>query len=98
MIKKHLLNTANVVLFCTLGLFVALGINRGVFDFIQSKRVEVAMEEEISVIELKSKQVKMKLEQVNDPDYIEKKIKEHFNYVAEGDLVFIFSQEEEVNP
>lgn len=87
-----------MILFCALGLFVALGINGGIFDFIQSKRVEKAMEEEISLIELKSEQVKLKLERVNDPKYIEKKIKERFNYVAEGDLVFIFSQEEEIRP
>jgi cell division protein FtsB len=97
-IEKYFLNTANVVLVCALGLFVALGINGGLFDFIQAKRVEKAMEEEISLIELKSEQVKLKLERVNDPKYIEKKIKERFNYVAEGDLVFIFSKNEEDKP
>ena len=99
MIEKYFLNTANVVLVCALSLFIALGFNGGFFDFIQSKKVKEAMDEEISMIELKSEQVKLKLERVNDPKYIEKKIKERFNYVAEGDLVFIFSQEEEeINP
>jgi len=95
MIEKYFLNTANVILICCLGLFVALGLNGGLLDFVQSKKVEKAMEEEISFIELRSEQVKQKLEQVNDPKYIEKKIKERFNYVAEGDLVFIFSQEQD---
>ena len=98
MIKKFFLNTANVIFFCVFGLFVALGLNGGFFDFVQSKKVEKVMEEEIAFIELKSEQMKLKLEQVNDPKYIEKKIKERFNYVAEGDLVFIFSQEEEIHP
>jgi len=94
MLEKYFLNTANVVLICAIGLFVALGLRGGLLDFLQTKRVEKTMNEEISMIELKSDQVKKKLEQVNDPKYVEKKVKESLNYVADGDMVFIFSDEE----
>lgn len=48
------------------------------------------MKEEISTIEVKSKVLKEKLEFVNDPKFVEKKIREQFDS-GDGDLVFIFS-------
>lgn len=94
MLEKYFLNTANVILVCAIGVFIALGLRGGLLDFLQTKRIEKVMNEEIALIELKSDTVREKLEKVNDPKYIEKKVKESFNYVAEGDLVFIFSQGE----
>jgi len=95
MIQKYLLNTTNVILLCSLGLFVSLGIRGGFISFLESKKIEQSMDEEILEISLKSESVKKKLEKVNDPKYIEKKIKDQFNFVADGDLVFIFSDKSE---
>lgn len=92
-IEKFLNNTYFVVAICVLFLFVALGVNRSLFDLVKVKQVENMMTEEISTIEVKSKAIKEKLEFVNDPKFVEKKIREQFD-AGDGDLVFIFSDTE----
>lgn len=92
-IEKFLSNTYYVAAVCVIFLFVALGVNNSLFDFVKVKQVENMMTEEISTIEVKSKTLKEKLEFVNDPKFVEKKIREQFD-AGDGDLVFIFSNSE----
>ncbi len=58
------------------------------------KTYQAKISQEIKAVELSSKDLKKKLEKVNDPKFIEKQIKEKFDFVKEGDLVFIFSDQE----
>ncbi len=59
------------------------------------KTYQSKIEEKISMVQITSDDLKKKLDQVNDPKFIEKQIKEKFDFVKEGDLVFIFSDSED---
>lgn len=66
---------------------------RGSFlDFFKMKQYKAKITQEIASVQVISQDLKSKLEKVNDPKFIEKQIKEKFDFVKEGDLVFIFSE------
>jgi cell division protein FtsB len=57
------------------------------------KKHQYQISQEIASVEMTSQDLKKKLEKVNDPEFIEKQIKKKFDFVKEGDLVFIFSDQ-----
>lgn len=58
------------------------------------KKHQEQISQELQTIELKTAGLKEKLEKVKDPKFVEKQIKERFDFVEEGDLVFIFSEKD----
>lgn len=64
-------------------------------NFFKMKQYKAKITQEIATVQVISKDLKSKLEKVNDPKFIEKQIKEKFDFVKEGDLVFIFSESKE---
>ncbi len=88
-------NTKYTVIVCALVLFLALFVRGSFFDYFKMKAYQIKIAQEIKAIQVLSKDFKKKLEKVNDPHFIEKQIKERFDFVKEGDLVFIFSSQSE---
>ncbi len=88
-------NTKYTVVVCVLFLFFALFIRGSFFKYLKMKTYQIKISQEIKAVEITSIDLKKKLEKVNDPHFIEKQIKEKFDFVKEGDLVFIFSSQPE---
>lgn len=79
---------------CFVFLLATLFIEGSFFDYFKMKKRQEKISQEIKSIEIKAEDVKKKLEKVNDPKFVEKQIKERFDFVEEGDLVFIFSDKD----
>ena len=48
----------------------------------------------IEVLEAKSRETKMKIRNAKDPQFIEIQARDRFDLAGEGDLIFVFSDEE----
>lgn len=90
-VTKILSNTKYTLIVCAVFLFFTLFIRGSFFKYFKMKTYQVKISQKITAVELSSADLKKKLEKVNDPQFIEKQIKEKFDFVKEGDLVFIFS-------
>lgn len=93
--SKILSNTKYTLILCGVFLFFALFIKGSFFKFFKMKKYKAKITQEIEAVQVTSADLKLKLEKVNDPKFIEKQIKERFDFVKEGDLVFIFSKKTE---
>ena len=96
-ISKIFSSTRLTLFLCAVFLFFALFIKGSFFDLFKMKQYQTKIHQEIKAVQVKSQELKTKLEKVNDPKFIEKQIKERFDFVKEGDLVFIFSESEETS-
>jgi len=76
---------------CGVFLIFTLFVRGSFLNFFKMKQYKSKIAQEIESVQVTSKELKLKLEKVNDPKFIEKQIKEKFDFVKEGDLVFIFS-------
>ena len=94
-IKTILSSTKYTALLCAIFLIFALFIKGSFFQFFKMKKYKAKITQEIKAVQVNSADLKLKLEKVNDPKFIEKQIKEKFDFVKEGDLVFIFSEKTE---
>lgn len=93
-ISLILSNTKYTIIACAVFLVFTLFVRGSFFQYFKMKTYQVKISEEIALVQINSAELKKKLEKVNDPKFIEKQIKEKFDFVKEGDLVFIFSDEE----
>ncbi len=93
-VSSILSNTKYTIVACVCFLVFTLFIRGSFFKYFKMKTYQAKISQEIKAVELTSKDLKKKLEKVNDPQFIEKQIKEKFDFVKEGDLVFIFSDQE----
>jgi len=91
-LTKIFSNTKYTLIICALFLTFTLLVQGSFLDFFKMKQYKAKITQEIATVQVRSKDLKSKLEKVNDPKFIEKQIKENFDFVKEGDLVFIFSK------
>ena len=92
LIKKIFSSTRYTLILCAVFLFFTLFVRGSFLDLFKMKQYKAKITQEIASVQIKSEELKKKLEKVNDPKFIEKQIKEQFDFVKEGDLVFIFSE------
>lgn len=52
------------------------------------------IQHDIQVLELKNQSLKKQLKRAKDPAFLEREARDRFDLVSEGDLVFVFSEEE----
>lgn len=88
-------NTKYTVAICACFLVFTLFIRGSFFKYFKMKKYQAKISQEIKAVELTSSDLKKKLEKVNDVQFIETQIKKKFDFVKEGDLVFIFSDQNE---
>ena len=96
-LKKIFSSTRYTLLLCGVFLIFTLFIKGSFLDLFKMKQYKAKITQEIASVQVTSEDLKKKLEKVNDPKFIEKQIKEKFDFVKEGDLVFIFSDSEASN-
>lgn len=58
-------------------------------------RDQTSIQEKIEILQAKNTELKNRLKKVKDPAFLEREARDRFDLVSEGDLVFVFSEEEE---
>lgn len=53
-----------------------------------------SIQEKIQVLQSKTTEMKARLAKAKDPAFLEREARDRFDLVSEGDLVFVFSEEE----
>lgn len=79
-----------------LGLLVLNGVIDGsLFRLWSLHRDNVSIREKIVVLKDKNEEMKVRLKKAKDPAFLEREARDRFDLVSEGDLVFVFSEEED---
>ncbi len=94
-LNQLLLAPQKVMMIC-LGLLVLNGVIDGsLFRLWSLHRDHVSIREKIEVLKDKNEEMKVRLKKAKDPAFLEREARDRFDLVSEGDLVFVFSEEEE---
>jgi cell division protein FtsB len=90
-----LLHTPQKVIWICLGLVVLnLGIDGSLFRLWTLHRDYKTIQENIGTLEQQNAKLKIQLARAKDPAFLEREARDRFDLVSEGDLVFVFSEEE----
>ena len=95
--KLHqLLQAPQKVIWICLGLTVLnLVLDGSLFRLWSLNRDQTSIQEKIEILQAKNTELKNRLKKVKDPAFLEREARDRFDLVSEGDLVFVFSEEEE---
>jgi cell division protein FtsB len=79
-------------------LFIAvnLTIDGSLFHLWSLYRDEVQLGNELAALRAHSTELRSKLQTANDPSFLEKEARDRFDLVSAGDLVFVFTDEQEL--
>ena len=92
---NNLLNTPSKVIWICLGLVVLnLVIDGSLFHLWALHRDYKSIQDNIATLKQQNEKLKFKLSRANDPAFLEREARDRFDLVSEGDLVFVFSEEE----
>ena len=82
---------------CLTFCFFSLVIQGSLFNLYSLKSDHKELKTKITQLEWQTQKLKMKVSQVKDPKFLELEARNEFNLVNPGDLVFIFSDDENSN-
>ena len=92
---NHLLQAPQKVIWICLGLVVLnLVIDGSLLRLWSLHRDHGSIQEKIQVLKSKNHEMKARLKRAKDPSFLEREARDRFDLVSEGDLVFVFSEEE----
>jgi cell division protein FtsB len=92
---NHLLQTPQKVIWICLGLIMLnMVIDGSLFRLWGLHRDYQEIQNNIQSLEQQNQKLKMQLEKARDPAFLEREARDRFDLVSEGDLVFVFSEEE----
>jgi cell division protein FtsB len=92
---NQLLQAPQKVMIICLGLLVLNGVIDGsLFRLWSLHRGDAEIRQKIEVLKVKNEDMKMRLKKAKDPAFLEREARDRFDLVNEGDLVFVFSEEE----
>jgi cell division protein FtsB len=95
---NHLLQKPQKVIWICLSLVVLnLVIDGTLFRLISLYRDHDEIQAGIATLEKQNSILREQLKRVNDPAFLEREARDRFDLVSEGDLVFVFSEEETPN-
>ncbi|MBX3021551.1 MAG: septum formation initiator family protein [Bdellovibrionales bacterium] len=60
-------------------------------------RDHVSIQQNIQTLQQQNQDLKKRLQKAKDPAFLEREARDRFDLVSEGDLVFVFSDEEDAN-
>lgn len=90
------LQTPQKVIWICLGLIVLnLILDGSLFRLWSLHRDHVSIQANIKNLERLNADLKGRLQKARDPAFLEQEARDKFDLVSEGDLVFVFSEEEE---
>ena len=95
---NQLLQTPQKVIWICLGL-VTLNVvlDGSLFRLWSLHRDHLSIQQNIASLETQNQDLKKRLQRAKDPAFLEREARDRFDLVSEGDLVFIFSDEEDAN-
>src|SRR5258705_9278996 len=92
---NDLLHTPQKVIWICLGLVVLnLIIDGSLFRLWTLHRDYKSIQQNIVQLEQQNTKLKVQLAKAKDPAFLEREARDRFDLVSEGDLVFVFSEEE----
>jgi hypothetical protein len=92
---NHLLQTPQKVIWICLGLIVLnLVIDGSLFRLWGLHRDFRNLQGEIETVGKQNEKLRIQLQKAKDPAFLEREARDRFDLVSEGDLVFVFSEEE----
>ena len=92
---NHLLQTPQKVIWICLGLVVLnLVIDGSLFRLWSLHRDFASIQANIQSLGTQNEKLKVQLAKARDPAFLEREARDRFDLVSEGDLVFVFSEEE----
>lgn len=92
---NHLLQAPLKVVWICLGLVILnLVIDGSLFRLYSLHRDFDRLEDNRQTLEQQNHKLKMQLQKAKDPAFLEREARDRFDLVSEGDLVFVFSEEE----
>lgn len=83
-----------VLSLCLFLLFIGLFLDGSLFRLWSLHRDSGDLIKKIAALEEKSSETKMKIKNAKDPQFIEIQARDRFDLAGEGDLIFVFSDEE----
>ncbi len=83
-----------VLIVCSILVFFGLLLDGSLFRLWRLNRDSVELTHRIQLLESDSKIIDQKLLRTKDPSFIELEAREKLDLASEGDLVFVFSDEE----
>lgn len=95
---NHLLQAPQKVIWICLGLVILnLVLDGSIFRLVSLHQDSHKIGKDIALMEKKTAEMKVRLKRASDPAFLEKEARDRFDLVSEGDLVFVFSEEEAPN-
>lgn len=96
---NNLLQAPQKVIWICLGLVVLnLILDGSIFRLIDLHRDSTSIQKNIGKLEKQTAELKSRLKRARDPAFLEREARDRFDLVSEGDLVFVFSEEEQESP
>ena len=93
-LNRFLHQPTKVLIFCCALAFVNLVIDGSLLRLWSLYRDSHEISENILKIKTESKELAWKIRRASDPDFIEIEARNRFDLASEGDLIFIFSDED----
>jgi cell division protein FtsB len=94
-IHNLLLSPTKVIWLCVGLVVLNLVIDGSLLRLWSLHRDRLGTEEKITALKTKTEEMKLRLKRAKDPAFLEREARDRFDLVSEGDLVFVFSEEEE---
>lgn len=95
---NNLLQAPQKVIWICLGLLLLnLVLDGSIFRLIDLYRDDAVIHKKIAALEKQTAELKGRLKRARDPAFLEREARDRFDLVSEGDLVFVFSEEEAPN-
>ena len=92
---NNLLHAPQKVIWICLGLVVLnLVLDGSLFRLWSLHRDFNATQLNIQTLQLQNEKLRVQLQKARDPAFLEREARDRFDLVSEGDLVFVFSEEE----
>lgn len=84
---------SRVLILCGLALIFSLVIQGSIFRLWSLNQNNQRIKERISKIKKENKELERKIAEASNLEYLEIRIREQFDLVEEGDIVFVFSDQ-----
>lgn len=97
-VLNDLLQAPQKVIWICLGL-IALNVvlDGSLFRLWSLHRDYKSIQHNVHIMQAKNQELQKRLQKAKDPVFLEREARDRFDLVSEGDLVFVFSEEEEPN-
>lgn len=93
-LNQLLQSPTKVIWICAGLVLLNLILDGSLFRLYRLYRDHTAIHEKIMNLQSKNQEMRQRLKQAKDPAFLEREARDRFDLVSEGDLVFVFSEEE----